>query len=92
MFSPDPFFYNCAPNSGYIVQAHSAPELGGLRFELSHPFAINHPTDEDLSTGTPGSEWMGHRAFWASRGGLDSGRNSLAANRADQDCQVLSFE
>ena len=22
--------------------------------ELSHPFASNHPTDEDLSAGTPG--------------------------------------
>jgi len=29
-------------------------------FVLSHPFASNHPTDQDLSVGTPAGEWMGH--------------------------------
>jgi len=38
--------------------------LGGLRFEVSHPFAINHPTDEDRSAETPGRRTDGARGFW----------------------------
>ncbi len=31
----------------------------------SVPPIANHPTDEDLSAGTPAARWMGHRAVVA---------------------------
>ena len=39
-------------------------ERGESRFVVSHP-SLDHPTDEDLSAGTPVKRWMGHGAFAA---------------------------
>ena len=40
------FFLHHAPGEGYFLQS------GSPRFMLSHP-SLSHPTDEDLSAGTP---------------------------------------
>ena len=39
-------------------------EWGLLRIVVSHPFASNHPTDEDLSAGVPEAKGWGTEHFW----------------------------